>query len=139
MAMPDRAKANLLSRTHKIITERLQWRAVDNYRRRLEARVLAPELNEVLKLVASIGRTNYGFTLLFENYPIRKLNKHHKHKKPNGEYVYGMHKHTWDEINRCQDCYVPDDINPDGDINDIFLTFLEEENIEFTEPYQRIL
>lgn len=140
MAMPNKAKADLLSHTPKVITDRLQWRAEDNHRHRLEARVLAPGVNEVLKLVGNIGRTNYGFTLLFENYPIRKLNKHHKHKKPNGECVYDeVHKHTWDEVHRDRDCYIPNNINPDSDINDIFLAFLEEENIELTEPYQRIL
>jgi len=112
MTMPDKATADLLSHTHKIITEKLQWHTVSHYRSRLVAKVLVPELNEVLKLVASIGRTNYGFALFFENYPIRKLTKHYKHKKPNSEYVYGMHKHIWDEINRDQDCYIPNDIEP---------------------------
>ncbi len=139
MVMPDRAKADLLSRTPKVITEELQWRGQDNYRRRLEARVLAPELNEALKLVGFVGRTNYGFALLFKNHPIRKLNKHHKHRNSNGKLVFGMHKHTWDEVNRDKDSYIPNDIDPNGDIDDIFLAFLEEENIELREPYQRVL
>jgi len=139
VAILDRARADLLSRTPKVITEKLQWHGQDDRRRRLEARVLAPELNEVLKLVGSVGHTNYGFVLLFENHPIRKLTKHHKHRNSNGKLVFGMHKHTWDEVSRDKCCYIPNDIDPDGDIDDIFLAFLEEENIKLREPYQRVL
>ena len=140
MSVPDKAKADMLSRSPKIIKDDcLQWEAVGQHRYRLETRVFAPEMQCVLRLCGCVGRTNYGFTLLFENYPIRKLNFHHKHRKPNGELVYGLHKHIWDEVYRSQDCYVPDDIDPNADINSMLLAFLEEENIRLTGSYQLLL
>ena len=140
MPVPDKAKVDTLCKSPKVIKEdSLQWQAVDQHRYRLETRVFSPEMQCVLRLCGSVGRTNYGFTLLFENYPIRSLNCHHKHRKPSGELVYGLHKHTWDEVYRSQDCYVPDDIDPNADINSIFLAFLEEENIRLVGSYQLLM
>lgn len=134
----EKARADLLSQTPKVITDPLRWKVVGERRWRLEARVLATELQEVLKLCGAVGRTNYSFVLLFENYPFRKLTYHHKHRKPDRQLVVDtLHKHTWSREDKDRDCYIPDDINPDADLNDILLQFLREENIHLTEPFQR--
>jgi hypothetical protein len=140
MSLPDKAKADVLSNTPKIIKEEaVQWKAAGEDRYRLETRVFAPEMQCVLRLCGLKGRTNYGFTLLYRNYPIRKLTYHHRHRKPNGQSVYGLHKHTWDEEFRDGDCYVPNDIDPNSDINCMLKAFLREENIELLGSYQLLL
>lgn len=140
MAIPDKATADELSRAPKIIGEDVvAWRAVGDQRYRLEARVVALDHGRVLKLVGNIGCANYGFALLYENLPIRKLTKHHRHQLPSGEYVYGLHKHVWDEHHRDGNAYSPPDIDPHSDVNEAFLAFLAEENITLRGSYQPLM
>jgi hypothetical protein len=136
----DKAEADFLSKTSKVITDTLRWRVVGERRWRLEAKVLAPDAQQVLKLSASIGRTNYGFVLLFENHPFRKLTYHHRHTKPNGQVILGeLHKHIWSQVYEDRDCYIPTDIDQAADVNEILLGFLKEENVQLAEPYQHVI
>jgi hypothetical protein len=75
-----------------------------------------------------VGRTNYSFTLLYNNSPIRKYTVHHHHKNPSGEVIYGPHKHTWGDVYLDNCVYVPDDIRSDNPYNAL-IDFLAECNI----------
>lgn len=113
MAGVSKADAEEVLREEKIITENLRWqRFSSSYR--LEAGVLAPGSGKLLRLKGYIGRTNYSFTLLYNNCPIRKFTVHHHHKNPSGEVIYGPHKHTWDDVDEDNWVYVPDNVRSDN-------------------------
>lgn len=50
------------------------------------------------------------------------------------------HKHRWDEILEDKvGAYIPSDIDPKSDINEQFLAFCKECNIELVGAYQPIM
>jgi len=113
--MLKKDKADLLHHTPKIITTTLRWQLLGGNRYRIDARVLAPLENEVLKLSCNIGRSNYGFCLL------------------------NPHKHIWDEETEDDKVFIPSDIDPSTSVDDQLLAFLKEENIDPQGGYQRLL
>jgi hypothetical protein len=138
--MLKKDKADLLHRTPKIITTSLRWQLIGGDRYRLDTRVLAPLENEVLKLSCNVGKSNYGFSLLYQNHPVRKYTKHFQHtSRSTGEKFIHPHKHTWDEETEDDKAFIPSDIDPATSIDDQLLAFLAEENIEPQGGYQRLL
>ena len=138
--MLETERANLLHSTPKQITEEFRWRSLPGDRFRINVKVLAPELNEILWLRCFLGKTNYGFTLLFRSYAIRSYNKHQFHRSQSTREEFRVpHKHIWDEDTGTDTAYIPDDIDPNSDINSQLIAFLREENIELTAGYQRIM
>lgn len=138
MAVPTRDEADELVRAHKIVSALLRWKPEGQYRWKLEATVLAVEQNELLKLCGVVGKRNHSFVLLYQNYPLRKYTKHLQHRdSKTGQLVKEPHKHIWDETVGDTEVYVPNDINPEDDIDDQFMAFCAECNIELTGGYQR--
>jgi hypothetical protein len=134
----DEKYADELSATPKVITEEIKWR-IRGSSWRFKARVLAPQLNEVLELRGVVGKTNHSFTLLYNRIPIRRYGIHSKHTTPEGETIHGPHKHTWNPRDSDRPAYVPDDIDFDADLNEQFLQFLAEQNITLVEDYQYVM
>ena len=138
--MLKKEKADLLHSTPKIITVPVRWQLLAGDRYRLDIRVLAPEENEVLKLSCNVGKTNHGFCLLYQNHPIRKYTKHYEHTSwSTGEKFTEPHKHIWDEDCEDDKAYVPTDIDPNASIEEQFIAFLKEENIDPQGGYQPLL
>jgi hypothetical protein len=135
--IPTKQEAEKLIGARKIISASVSWKSFMGSWR-LEAKALEPESNAMLKLLGYIGKDNYSFTLLYVECPIRKYTKHDKHKFQ-GKVCRVPHKHTWDEINWDAEIYIPTDINPTDDINDQFLDFCRECNIELSSGYQRLV
>jgi len=130
----------MLHRASKIITSPLRWIALAENRYRLDARILAPSQNDILRLVCSLGKTNHSFCVLYQNYPIRKYTKHFVHiSRSTGEIFRRPHKHIWDEDSEDDRAYIPTDIDPESSIDDQLIAFLEEENITLKAGYQRLL
>lgn len=131
--------AEELCRVSKIITDDIEWRPRGN-RWRLEARVLAPSLNEVLSLSGNIGKTNHGFTLLFGGEVIRRYDHTYTpHINPDGSKIRQPHKHSYDRMDGNQWVYVPNDIDPDESINNQLMQFLDEANIRLEGQYRLLL
>lgn len=131
MALPTRSEADALVETPKIVTVLATWRPSDRYNRKLDVTVFVPDTRQLLRLTGTIGKRNYSFALLFNNYPIRKYTKHYSHRDSRtGERVRVPHKHTWDQDKADSEVYIPSDIDPDSDINEQFLAFCKECNIE---------
>jgi len=138
--MLKKDKAELLHRTPKIIPVMLRWQLLAGNRYRIDARVLAPEENEVLKLSCNVGKTNFGFCLLYQNHPFRKYTKHFEHKSwSTDEKFREPHKHIWDEDTEDDKAYMPTDINPKSSLDDQLFAFLKEENIVPQGGYQPLL
>ena len=127
MASVSKAEAEEVLVEEKIITENLQWQRFST-NHRLDAGVLALASGRLLRLKGYVGRTNYSFTLLYNNSPIRKYTVHHHHKNPSGEVIYGPHKHTWDDVDEDHWVYVPNNISTDNPYAAL-LDFLAECNI----------
>lgn len=98
---------------------------------------MAVESGELFRLVGYVGRRNFSFVLLYQNYPIRKYTKHQQHfDTKTGKLIKVPHKHHWDAIKRDSEVFIPEDINPKDDINEQFLAFCRECNIELLGGYQ---
>lgn len=135
--MLETDKANELHATPKIVNEEILWIPEQRCRYRLKVKVLAPMLNEILFLRGVVGRTNHSFALLYRNYPVRKYTHHFRHKsKSTGEVFREPHKHIWEKETEDDKAYIQEDIDPDADINEQFLSFLKEENITLRADYQ---
>ncbi|MBN1287278.1 MAG: hypothetical protein JXB47_17900 [Anaerolineae bacterium] len=139
MTIIDRKMADMLSETPKIISEDVVWKSMRGGRYRLKVPVLAIKINEVLELWGNVGVTNYGFSLAFQNITIRRYDNNPKHPLPSGEVLTVPHKHIWDEINESAEAYIPQDIDPNADINDQLLQFIEEENIRLIGEYEHVM
>ncbi|WP_420645661.1 hypothetical protein [Candidatus Leptofilum sp.] len=138
--MLDTDFANQLHETPKIIAEQVIWKPLPGDRYRIDVKVLAPELNEVLRLKCFYGKTNHSFAILYKNYPIRRYDYHPYHKsRSTGEIFRGSHKHIWERHTQNDKAYVPNDISPNWDINEQFMGFLSEENISLTGGYQNLM
>ncbi|RLT45030.1 MAG: hypothetical protein DWI57_01800 [Chloroflexi bacterium] len=138
MAIPSRAEADELVKTPKIVTAMIHWQTKEGMQK-LEVTIYAPEKQEILSLRGNIGKNSHGFALLYKNYPIRRYSKHFRHRQPDGTFVDEPHKHTWDAEQRDRHAYIPEDIDPDDDINEKFLAFCRECNIELEGGYESIL
>lgn len=137
MAVPTREEADELIGAAKVVSALVTWKPEGKLRWKLEATVLAVEQNELLKLAAVVGVRNYSFVLLYQNYPLRKYTKHSQHRDSRtGKLVREPHKHIWDEATGDTEVYIPDDINPGHDINDQFMAFCIECNIDLAGGYQ---
>jgi hypothetical protein len=139
--MLSNAEVNDLLAKEKIITANLRWRPKggkysENYT--LEATVLLPEDNLILRLTGWKGKRNRSFVLLYSGDPIKKLTVHYKHRNPDGTMIYGPHKHAWDEENEDRNAYIPNDIEF-GDVNSEFHGFLKQCHINLLGTYAPIL
>lgn len=139
MAQLTRSEADALVDAPKIVTALATWRSVDRYNRKLEVRVFVPDTRQLLRLVGTIGKRNYSFVLLYNNDPIRKYTKHYSHRDSRtGKRVLVPHKHVWDQEKADSETYIPNDIDPDSDINEQFAAFCKECNIELQGGYQAV-
>ncbi len=136
MAIPTRAQSEELISMPKIVSAQVTWKILSKGYR-LDVKAAAVGREEVFKLKGVIGKTNHSFVLLYNNYPIRKFTKHAPHKI-GGTIYYEPHKHVWDGKTENREAYIPDDIDPDDDLNKQFLDFCNECNIEITGEYQHV-
>jgi hypothetical protein len=131
-------EADNLIKIRKIVSASVSWFPCINGSWRLDVKALAQEAHSFLIIKGCIGKDNYSFALLFNNTPIRKYTKHAMHKFQN-QIIIEPHKHTWDEEFEDKKVYIPNDINPKDNINDQFLAFCKECNIELLGGYQSVL
>lgn len=103
----------------------------------MEATVFIPERDELARIVGHVGKTNFGYSLLYGNEPIRRCDNAFHHQNPDGTKITGIHKHTWDESDEDQWAYEPEDFPEEA--NDAFAEFLSECNIELRGTYQGFL
>lgn len=131
---PTRIEAENLLQAQKVVTAKLKWKPAGKGWR-LQAKVLALEIKETFEIRGVSGKTNYSFILLYRNYPIRKYTVHGPHKI--GATIFSEpHKHVWDGETENREAYIPPDIDPKADINDQFLSFCNECNINILGEYQ---
>lgn len=134
---PTKQDAEDLIKARKIVSASVTWKSfLGNWR--LEATALEPKSNTILRITGYIGKHNYSFCLLHRNYAIRKYTKHDKHRFK-GKVFREPHKHKWSEINDDSEVYVPTDIDPQANINNQFLAFCRECNIELKGSYQPVI
>ncbi len=138
MGMLTTEEAERLVEAQKIVTILLQWKRCNNLSWRLEAKAVAPQTQDVFSLRGNIGRDNHSFVLLYKNHPIRKYTKHLRHKFQ-GKIFTEPHKHTWDTDYGDKPAYIPNDIDPEASIDDQFISFCAECNIDIRGGYQRRL
>ena len=132
--MVTEAEAKRILEETKVIGANLSWKS-EGETFRLEATVLCPESEEILRLRGFVGRTNRSFVLLYKNLPIRKYTVHAFHRDPvTRERITEPHKHTWDDEWEDQRVYIPEDIRS-GDPNHELLDFLKECNISLRGAY----
>ena len=136
MAKPTRAYSEELISIPKIVSAQVTWKTLSKSYR-LEVNAAAVGREEVFKLRGFIGKTNHSFVLLYNNYPIRKFTKHAPHTIGKTIY-YEPHKHVWDGKTENMEAYIPDDIDPNDNLNKQFLDFCDECNIEIMGEYQHI-
>jgi hypothetical protein len=134
-AKPTKVEADQLVEARKVISSPTTWTLDVKNTWRLEAKALAPTLKAVFRFVGYVGKRNHSFSLLYNNYPIRRYTKHHRHQFKDKIFTEA-HKHIWDEYNEGRDAYIPKDINPNDDINEQFLAFCNECNIDLVGGYQ---
>jgi hypothetical protein len=132
----SREEAESMLQAEKIVSVPVHWEPVGNGRWKLEAPVFLPDLEETLTLRGNVGRTNYSFSLLYNNCPIRKYTRHAPHKI-GGQIFKEPHKHVWNGQTENQEAYIPDDINPNDDINVQFKAFCKECTITILSDYQQ--
>jgi len=137
----SQANANALLQAHKVLAANIRWRQQPSRRGRrykLEARVLVRDTGELLTLKGTVGKTNFSFALLYANYPICKYTKHHKHHNPTCQVLTRGHIHTWDELHEDGMAEEANHID-EGDINNAFMQFLKECNIQLIGTYKPFL
>ena len=139
--MLTKAEADAIVIESKVITNNITWRSVpcsSRPRFQFETSVLVPTRNMLLKLYGRCGGSNYSFSLVCGGQPIRKLTKHARHRNPDQQFITGLHKHIWDEVNEDGYAYVPDDIHAE-DVHQAFHDFLKECSIELRGAYKAFL
>lgn len=134
MSKPSQQKSDELVNLPKIISATVKWKK-HTQGWRLKAKAVAINGEESFELLAYAGKTNYSFALLYKKYPLRKFTKHSPHKI-GGLLFDKPHKHVWNGTTENKIAYIPDDIDPDDDINQQFLSFCEECHIEIVGGYQ---
>lgn len=125
----------------KTIGESVIWRsqAGRTPRWRFDASVVAPGVEEPLRLVGNYGKKSWGFALLLGNAPIRRCDCSLKdHRNPDGVVIAEPHKHRWDDVHHDREAYIPDDIDF-SDVNRAFLGFLAECNVTLVGHYQPLM
>ena len=136
--MVTEAEANELLEENKVIGANVSWRA-EGVVSRLEATVLSIESERTLSLRGFYGKKNRSFVLLYRNTPIRKYTVHASHKDPvTRQVVRQPHKHWWDDEWEDSRVYIPNDIRI-GNLNEEFIDFLQECNIELRGSYAQLL
>ena len=136
--MVSAADANRLLEEDKVIGANVTWR-MDGNVFRLEATVLCIDSEEILSLRGFYGKKNRSFALLYRNTPIRKYTVHAFHRDPvTRERVTQPHKHWWDDEWEDKRVYIPGDIRI-GNLNEEFVDFLQECNIELRGNYAQLL
>jgi hypothetical protein len=134
---PTKSEADELVNAKKIVTASVSW-SLERGSWRLEVKAIEPNNQTIFRLVGVIGKTNHSFSLLYKNYSIRRFTKHSIHKFKD-TIVTEPHKHVWDEKNGSSIVYIPSDINPNNNINEQFLAFCNECNIEILGSYQPVM
>lgn len=136
--MVTEAEAQGILEEPKVIGANLSW-TVDGVMRRLDAKVLCLESEEVLTFKGTLGKTNRSFVLLYKNTPIRKYTVHAYHRDPvTRDMIRQPHKHMWDEEYEDRRVYIPDDIRI-GNLNEELMDFLKECKIELRGTYSPVM
>jgi hypothetical protein len=139
---PTTAEADLVVAVPKVIGQHVEWMPVmhgRNERWTLSADVIAPGMTYSLQLRGSWVPVAWGFALLWNNAPIRRLDmSRHVHRNPDGTTIRVPHKHRWTTDHFDQVAYIPTDIDF-ADVNVGFRGFLAECSITLAGTYQPIL
>ena len=136
--MVTEAEARGLLEENKVIGANVIWR-MDGNVSRLEATVLCIDSEKILSLRGFCGKKNRSFVLLYRNTPIRKYTVHASHKDPvTRQVVRHPHKHWWDDEWEDRRVYIPTDMRI-GNLNEEFLDFLAECNIQLRGNYGQLL
>lgn len=142
MPEPTTAEADRIVHLPKLIGERLEWQPIvhgTNQRWKLAASVIAPETTYSLQLRGSWNPVAWGFALLWNNAPVRRVNmSRHVHRNPDGTLIAEPHKHRWMSGHADRTAYVPTDIDF-SDVNAGLMGFLAECSITLVGTYQPIL
>lgn len=133
--LPTKAQADGLVAVRKVVSAAVVWNAVGKGCWRLEARALSVDPVAILRVTGFVGRRNHSFALLYDNYPIRKYTKHHRHRSQSQVFTQ-PHKHTWDGATRDWEAYVPADIDPLSTVDEQFLAFCRECRIDLVGGYR---
>jgi hypothetical protein len=134
-------EADSVIAAQKVISANVSWHQRPSgvgRRFTLEASVLEPSTNILLKLYGRVGKKNYSFSLLYGGDVIRKYTVHDRHHNPDCTWIEKPHKHLWDDINEDGYAYIPTDIDT-SDIHKAFTDFLKECNITLTGTYSPFL
>lgn len=136
-----RQQADYLVGLPKQIHEPIRWKAGMDSADRLYFVVVVDctGVDAPMRLVGSVGKTNWSFALIaHETIPIRKLTIHGgTHKNPDGTTAGVHHKHIWDEVHEDQETYYPNDIDF-SDVNSALVGFIGECNIVASQPPERL-
>lgn len=142
MPDPSGAEAERLLAAPKEIGGDIVWKQVTGGRIprwRFEVSVVVPATADLLRLVGNYGRTNWGFSLLYRNVPIRRFDgAGAPHTNPDGTKVSQPHKHRWHDLHDDRQAYVPDDIDV-SNVNVAIFDFLKECGIDFKGRYQPLM
>lgn len=79
-------------------------------------------------------RRNYGFCLLFKSTKVVRRWDDSIHTNPDGKVIRGSHKHFWHPEYEDNMAYPVNDVATD-DVDDAFMDFLDECNIELRGKY----
>ncbi len=137
MAILTEAEAEKLVAAQKIVSAQVRWIRHPRSWRLEIARVFVVPTRQLLDLHGVIGKTNHSFALVYQGYSIRKYTKHFEHRVA-GKVFREPHKHFWTDEWGEDDAYVPQDIDPNSDVNAQFLAFCNECNIELVGGYQAV-
>lgn len=132
--MVTKAEVDRIADMEKMIEEDWEWeRRQSNLVGEATVYCLDEDINLVVK---AWKRNNYGFALLYRGSKVVRRWDNSTHTNPDGKRVEGSHKHYWDEEHEDRFAYPVDDITI-NDVDEGFMDFLDECNIELNGSYSR--
>ncbi|WP_435078391.1 DUF6978 family protein [Halococcus sp. AFM35] len=132
--MLTKAEVDRMADMEKVIEEDWEWgQRGPNLEAEATVYCIDEEFNLLMK---GWMRESYGFTLLYRGSKIVRRWDDSIHTNPNGERLEGSHKHYWDGQHEDRFAYKVDDIATD-DVDEAFMDFLNECNIELRGNYDR--
>jgi len=132
--MVSEAEIDRLYEMEKVIEDDWSWE-VDGPTHRGEATVYCKGSKAKLTLKAW-KRRSYGFCLLYKSSKIVRRWDDSRHRNPDGRIIDGSHKHKWHPQYEDNLAYPVDDVAT-NDVDEAFIDFLDECNIELRGDYSR--
>jgi hypothetical protein len=146
-AKPTKTESDKLVEMKKVVSKNLVWKRRGPYSWHIQAVAAASvkdsqsrkDRQESFRIVGYVGKTNYSFALIYRGCPLRKYTAHSNSPHRIGNELFCRpHKHKWNGYTENKEAYYPDDINPDDNINEQFLSFCKECNISLAGAYQTV-